>query len=126
MNRVPTFIALVLILAVAAQCNKTPPVQLTLESAQRTMNAWAKDKSFTGEIIVESPKISQAAPDHATAGLKFKNFSYTFNGQPRTYSDTGIADFKQDRDGRWVLDEVQLFQISDSQYPAFKAGIEVR
>ena len=126
MNRLKIVLALVFVLLFGAQCSRTPPAQLTEESAQRTINTWAKDKSFTGQIAVESLQKFQSAVDRSVAKLKCNNFSYTFEGQPRNYSDTGVAYFKQERDGRWILEEIQLFQISGTEYPAFKAAVEVR
>jgi hypothetical protein len=152
MNRSLLVVALILILFFGVLCSKTPPapstresaqtpspapstpenalppVPLTQESAQRTLEGWAKSKSFSGQITVENPKINEGMPGSVTAGanIKFNNFIYTVDGQQRTYSDTGLASFIQKDDGRWFLEDVQIFQISGNQYPAFHLGIEVK
>ena len=92
MNRLKIVLALVFVLLFGAQCSRTPPAQLTEESAQRTINAWAKDKSFTGQIAVESLQKVQSAADRSVAKLKCNDFSYTFEGQPCLLYTSDAAD----------------------------------
>ena len=126
MRRSQTLVLMFLTLIFTTQCGKSaPPAELTKESAQRTVEAWAKTKSFAGEVIVEKMDSSGMATDVASAHLKFNGFSYTWEGRQRNYSDTGLAHFKRDSGGRWILYEVHLFQISGGAYPAFKAEVEV-
>ena len=123
MHRISLGFLLLLTLLCLTQCSRTPPVALTQETAQRAVDVWAKSKSFTGQIKAAPPKITS---ELATVGLECADFHFTFEGQPRTFSGTGMADFKKESDGRWILDDVELFQISGGQYPAFKVGAEVK
>ena len=123
MHRISLGLLLLLTLLFVAQCSRTPPVALNQETAQRAIDAWAKSQSFTGQIKAAPPKITS---DLVGVGLECTDFHFTFEGQPRTFSGTGMADFKKESDGRWILDDVQLFQISGGQYPAFKIGSEVK